>query len=303
MKINKVACIWFSPTHGSERVARAVAEGLAEGAACTMETLDATCAPLPARSFGADVAAVVAVPVYGDAAAPIALERLAALRAERAPALAVVTYGNRSFGHAAHDLARALAAQGFDVVGAGAFVGEHSYSSPATPIAPGRPDAADLAQARSWGDNEEEKNLFEHDATTLVTIWGGDGDPLIFDYSWREWAGLIGGYYLPRWEKFYAMLQHCLDTDTPYREDGLKLTHGREAFRANDFYNGLGDWELQYTQTYGKARTLITEGDEVETASRLYRKYLQLAGEYYGEETGADKLVETYNFENLGEKR
>ena len=160
-----------------------------------------------------------------------------------------------------------------------------------------------LTQARSWGDNEEEKNLFEHDATTLVTIWGGDGDPLIFDYSWREWAGLIGGYYLPRWEKFYAMLQHCLDTDTPYREDGLKLTHGREAFRANDFYNGLGDWELQYTQTYGKARTPITEGDEVETASRLYRKYLQLAGEYYGEETGADKLVETYNFENLGEKR
>lgn len=152
MKINKVACIWFSPTHGSRRVARAVAEGLAHRAACAVETLDATRTALPARSFGAGVAAVVAVPVYGDAAAPIALERLAALRAERAPALAVVTYGNRSFGHAAHDLARALAAQGFDVVGAGAFVGEHSYSSPATPIAPGRPDAADLAQARSWGD-------------------------------------------------------------------------------------------------------------------------------------------------------
>ena len=96
---------------------------------------------------------------------------------------------------------------------------------------------------------------------------------------------------------------HMRRARLPYREDGLKLTHGREAFRANDFYNGLGDWELQYTQTYGKARTPITEGDEVETASRLYRKYLQLAGEYYGEETGADKLVETYNFENLGEKR
>lgn len=160
-----------------------------------------------------------------------------------------------------------------------------------------------LTQARSWGDNDSEKNLFEHDATTLVTIWGGDGDPLIFDYSWREWAGLINGYYLPRWEKFYAMLQHCLDTNTPYREDGLKQTHGREAFRANDFYNELGNWELQYTQTYGKARTPITEGDEVEVASRLYRKYLKLAGEYYDEETGADQLTETYNFENLGEKK
>ena len=38
---------------------------------------------------------------------------------------------------------------------------------------------------------EEEKNLLEDDATSLVTIWGADGDPSIFDYSWREWTGLI----------------------------------------------------------------------------------------------------------------
>ena len=39
-----------------------------------------------------------------------------------------------------------------------------------------------LTQARSWGDNSEEKDLFEKDATALVTVWGADGDPLIFDY-------------------------------------------------------------------------------------------------------------------------
>ena len=71
-----------------------------------------------------------------------------------------------------------------------------------------------LTQARSWGDNSEEKDLFEKDATALVTVWGADGDPLIFDYSWREWTGLIDGYYLKRWEKFYAMLQDHLDAGT-----------------------------------------------------------------------------------------
>ena len=30
-----------------------------------------------------------------------------------------------------------------------------------------------LADARSWGDTEEEKNQFERNATALVTIWGG----------------------------------------------------------------------------------------------------------------------------------
>ena len=43
-----------------------------------------------------------------------------------------------------------------------------------------------LTEARSWGETEEEKNQMERDATSLVTIWGADGDPRIFDYSWRD---------------------------------------------------------------------------------------------------------------------
>ena len=191
MKINKIACICFSPTGGSRKVALAVAEGLAERAACTVETLDATCAPLPARSFGADVAAVVAVPVYGDAAAPIALQRFSALRAQGAPALAVVTYGNRSFGHAAADLARTLTAQGFRVVGAAAFVGEHSYSSPLTPIAPGRPDAADLAEARSWGCDAGRHLLEGRAATVDATLLPHPADE---PEALQGFARFVAGY-------------------------------------------------------------------------------------------------------------
>ena len=77
-----------------------------------------------------------------------------------------------------------------------------------------------LTEARSWGETKEEKDLMERDATSLVTIWGADGDPRIFDYSWREWAGLINGYYLPRWQKFYTMLQGHLDAGTDYQEEG-----------------------------------------------------------------------------------
>ena len=158
-----------------------------------------------------------------------------------------------------------------------------------------------LTQARSWGDNSEEKDLFEKDATALVTVWGADGDPLIFDYSWREWTGLIDGYYLKRWEKFYAMLQDHLDAGTNYSEKDLPQTHGRESFRANDFYSTLGDWELQFVSTPDKVRTPITQGDEVETATRLYKKYARLATEYYKDEIEADEIHEGNIFENLGE--
>ena len=42
-------------------------------------------------------------------------------------------------------------------VAAGAFVGEHSYSTPETPIAQGRPDARDLAAATAFGAQVREK--------------------------------------------------------------------------------------------------------------------------------------------------
>ena len=159
-----------------------------------------------------------------------------------------------------------------------------------------------LSEARSWGDTEAEKNLLEKDATSLVTIWGGENDrPLIFDYSWREWTGLIEGYYLKRWQMFYSMLEDCLEKGEEYSEEGLRLTHGREAFDANDFYRKLGEWEVKFVNTPGKERTPVVCGDEVEVAKAMYRKYSALAAEYYADEVGADKIVEGNIFENLGE--
>lgn len=159
-----------------------------------------------------------------------------------------------------------------------------------------------LSEARSWGDTEEEKNLLEKDATSLVTIWGGENDrPLIFDYSWREWTGLIEGYYMNRWKMFYSMLEECLEKGVEYKEEGLRLTHGREAFDANDFYRTLGEWEVKYVNTFGKERVPLVCGDEVEVVASMYKKYLALAAEYYANEVGADKIVEGDIFENLGE--
>mgnify|MGYP005804535419 FL=1 len=97
------------------------------------------------------------------------------------------------------------------------------------------------------------------------------------------------------------MLQDHLEAGTSYNEEGLPKTHGREAFRANDFYSALGDWELQFVSTPDKVRTPITQGDEVETATRLYKKYVRLAAEYYKDEIEADEIHEGNIFENLGE--
>ena len=108
-------------------------------------------AGLSVRKLSADAAAVFAVPVYGGRVAPAALERLQEIRGEGTPAVVLAVYGNRAFGTAVAQLAAFVAERGFVPVAAGAFVGEHSYSTPGTPIAEGRPDTQDLAEAAAFG--------------------------------------------------------------------------------------------------------------------------------------------------------
>lgn len=138
-----------------------------------------------------------------------------------------------------------------------------------------------LTDARAWGTTNEECNLYEKNATSLVTIWGGQVDVRQFDYSWREWSGLIEGYYLQRWKLFYDMLQSHLDKGTTYKEEEAKMDLGRQAFRANSFYDNLADWELAFVDHPGKTRTPVVQGDEIKIAKQMLNKYSELSKEYY----------------------
>lgn len=85
-----------------------------------------------------------------------------------------------------------------------------------------------LIDARSWGTTDAEKDLLERDATSLVTIWGADGEPCIFDYGWREWSGLVENFYLYRWKMFYDEMLGYLERGEEYSEENLPLAYGRE---------------------------------------------------------------------------
>lgn len=67
-----------------------------------------------------------------------------------------------------------------------------------------------LTDARAWGTTDEERNLFEKNASSLVTIWGGQVDVRQFDYSWREWTGLIERYYLPNVGQIQTIIKRIL---------------------------------------------------------------------------------------------
>ena len=154
MKPETVCTVVFSPTGTSKKIAETVARSIASDAgteAAALKTIDLTHAAAHSAALSAGAVAVIAAPVYGGHVAPTAAKRLETLRGSGTPAVVIAVYGNRAFEKAAAELAALAARQGFVPVAAAAFVGEHSYSTPETPVAAGRPDAQDLARAAEFG--------------------------------------------------------------------------------------------------------------------------------------------------------
>jgi alpha-N-acetylglucosaminidase len=158
-----------------------------------------------------------------------------------------------------------------------------------------------VGDARRHGTTEAERELYERDAAMLVTLWGPEETPRIFDYSWREWGGLIDGYYRERWRMFFDHLAGCLARGEDYSEKGLPQTYGHESFRANDFYSHLADWEIRWVN----ARHNLPEaasGNSVATSARLLAKYRPLLAEAYaGGPTPPVAKPAGKTYENLGE--
>jgi len=103
-----------------------------------------------------------------------------------------------------------------------------------------------ISSARNFGKTEAEKALYEYNATALVTIWGTDEEPHIFDYAWREWSGLISQYYKMRWKFFFAEMSQKLENGEKYSEEGLPQVFDREAWRANEMYCKMADLEVEW---------------------------------------------------------
>lgn len=155
MRIDGVDLIYFSPTGTSRRIAEAVAEGIAA------ETTNVDLTPPSAKSFKIKVSAhsiaIIAAPVYGGRIPATAAERFKNVQGKVTPAVVLAVYGNRDFEDALIELHDIVKSNGFRTVAGAAFIGEHSFSSPETPIAMGRPDALDLDRARAFGARVAEK--------------------------------------------------------------------------------------------------------------------------------------------------
>jgi len=160
--MKKVISFYFSPTGTSEKVVMEMASTIAKKEGCGIVHHDFT---LPAGrtdypDFKEGDLVIAGVPVYAGRVPNVLLKYLSGLKGNGAKAVAVVLYGNRAYDDALLELGDILNHGSFKVVGAAAFIGEHSFSYD---LAKGRPDKEDLEMAREFAKRLDLDAGFEPD--------------------------------------------------------------------------------------------------------------------------------------------
>jgi alpha-N-acetylglucosaminidase len=123
-----------------------------------------------------------------------------------------------------------------------------------------------INEARANGITDEEKNLYEFNARDLVTLWG-DKESGLREYSNRQWAGLIKGYYKPRWELYFSQLDKAMASNTPFDDKA--------------FDKQVKDWEWQWVNKHDNAYPDVTKGNAIEQAKLLFAKYNSIIQQSY----------------------
>ena len=189
MDIDSITLVYFSPTRTTRRIVEGVALGLR---APEVQTIDLTPAEAARQTFSANPRGltVIGSPVYAGRIPADMLARFSNIKGCGGPAVVLVAYGNRAYEDALLELRDLALDAGFQPIAAGAFIGEHSYSQEATPIAPGRPDRADIEEAVAFGEAVREK--LRRISTLGATLGSAPPIQVPGNYPYKE-SGLASG--------------------------------------------------------------------------------------------------------------
>jgi alpha-N-acetylglucosaminidase len=141
-----------------------------------------------------------------------------------------------------------------------------------------------IANARAIGITKAEKDLYEKNARGLITTWGPyDPNAIQYDYSARQWNGMVSDFYKPRWTKFISFLntEFNKDSSSRYKEENVNNRYKRPRNEANDFYKMISKWEADWGKTHNSKLLVIPRGNEIALVERLYTTWKTVADKVY----------------------
>ena len=157
MEIKSVRAVYFSATRTTEKIVTCISKTIADimGAEYKPYSFSLPQARTRQLAFSKDDLVVLGVPVYAGRVPNVLLPFIKEkIMGDGTLAVPIVLFGNRDFDDALIELRNIMRENGFHTISAGAFVGEHSFSST---LAAGRPDDDDMALAVKLGEETARK--------------------------------------------------------------------------------------------------------------------------------------------------
>ena len=141
-----VRAFFFSPSVTTKKVAEFLSTEIDKD----VKLYDITLADSKeTESFLAKDVFLFQTPVYGGRIPKLAKERISSVKGDGQKAIAVVVYGNRDYDDALLELADLVKDQGFEIVGAAAFIAQHCIFPK---VASNRPDEEDISKIKQFAN-------------------------------------------------------------------------------------------------------------------------------------------------------
>lgn len=156
MIINRVHLFYFSPTGTTIKVLKGIAEGIGAKHNTFTDLTQEDIKKIDLDKNETDMV-VIGMPTYASRVPPEGELLMQSLKGDGIPIILVAVYGNNRFGDALLEMKNCTKSNGFIPTAAGAFIGEHSFSTINKPIAPNRPDDLDIKCAKKFGQAVKDK--------------------------------------------------------------------------------------------------------------------------------------------------
>lgn len=140
--MSNVTKIYFSPSGTTKKVVEQIAGNFdKDDEICDLLSFNSS------KEFASDDIAIIGMPVFAGRLPKAGRDRLAKLKGDSTPAIAVVNYGNAHVGDALLELVELLRENGFKVMAAASTVSHHSIFDG---VAVGRPDESDIEKINEF---------------------------------------------------------------------------------------------------------------------------------------------------------
>nr|WP_312578516.1 EFR1 family ferrodoxin [Sedimentibacter sp.] len=149
----KINAMYFSPTGTTKKIVTGISEKIFDNSDLTNKINYIDFTPLENRCdkllFNESDLLIIGVPVYAGRVPNVLLKYLSDVKGMGTLAVPIVVYGNRNYDDALIELKYILESNGFNIIAAAAYIGEHSFSYT---LAKGRPDDEDMRIVTQFGE-------------------------------------------------------------------------------------------------------------------------------------------------------